>query len=56
MKMKYSKNTNQGPSSAIGIMKFKESNAGPGLTPEMVIGFTIGVVILVLILKLILGL
>ncbi|HOW29492.1 MAG TPA: preprotein translocase subunit Sec61beta [archaeon] len=56
MKMNYSKNTTQGPSSAIGIMKFKESNAGPALTPEMVIGFAIAVAVLILIAKFAFGL
>lgn len=51
MKMKYSKNTNQGPSSAIGIMKFKEFVAGPQLTPEAVIGLSLGIAILVLVLR-----
>jgi len=55
MKMNYSKNSTQGPSSAIGIMKFKESNAGPALTPEMVIGFAIVVAIIILVARYLLG-
>ena len=51
MKMNYSKNTSQGPSSAIGIMKFKETNAGPALSPEMVIGFSVAVAILILVAR-----
>jgi preprotein translocase subunit Sec61beta len=56
MKMNYTKNNSQGPSSAIGIMKFKESAGGPRLTPEAVIGLSLGIAILVLILRAILGL
>lgn len=51
MKMKYSKNTNQGPSSAVGIMKFKESVSGPQLSPEAVIGLALGIAIIILILR-----
>ncbi|HOZ35475.1 MAG TPA: preprotein translocase subunit Sec61beta [archaeon] len=51
MKMNYSKNNNQGPSSAIGIMKFKESVAGPQLSPEAVIGLSLGIAIVILILR-----
>ncbi len=51
MKMQYSKNTAQGPSSSVGIMKFKEGTKGPSLTPELVIGIAIGVAIVILIAK-----
>ncbi len=56
MKMNYIKNTNQGPSSAIGIMKFKETSGGPQLSPETVIGLALGIAILVLILRMVFGL
>jgi preprotein translocase subunit Sec61beta len=56
MKMNYNKSDSQGPSSAIGIMKFKESSGGPQLTPEAVIGLSLGIAILVLILRAIFGL
>lgn len=51
MKMKYSKNAAQGPSSSIGIMKFKESNAGPTFSPEIVVGFAVVVAIILLVLR-----
>jgi len=51
MKLKQMKNSSQGPSSAIGIMKFNDSMAGPKLTPEVVVGLTVGVIILILIIK-----
>lgn len=51
MKMNYSKNNNQGPSSAIGIMKFKESTGGPQISPEAVIGLSLGIAIVILILR-----
>lgn len=56
MKMNYSKSENQGPSSAIGIMKFKESVGGLAITPEAVIGISLGIAILVLVLRMIFGL
>ncbi len=53
MKLKQMKNKSQGPSSVIGIMKFNESLAGYKLSPEVVIGLSLGFVVLILILKLI---
>ncbi len=55
MKMNYSKNSQQGPSSAIGIMKFKEGLNGPKLSPEAVIAIAIGISVLILILRLFFG-
>lgn len=54
MKLKQMKNTNQGPSSAIGIMKFNESLGGSKLSPEMVVILTMVFVVVILVLKLIL--
>ncbi len=51
MKLKQMKNTNQGPSSVIGIMKFNESMGGYKLSPEMIIGLSLGFVVVILILK-----
>jgi len=51
MKMNYSKNSSPGPSSAIGIMKFKENLKGPSITPEMVIGFAIALAVTILIAR-----
>jgi preprotein translocase subunit Sec61beta len=51
MKLKQMKNKNQGPSSVIGIMKFNESLGGYKLSPEFIIGASIGFVVLILILK-----
>lgn len=51
MKLKQMKSSNQGPSSAIGIMKFNESLGGYKLSPEFVIGMSIGFVVLILIIK-----
>lgn len=51
MKMKQTKSNSQGPSSAIGIMKFNDSAAGPKLTPEAVIVGSIIFVVVILILK-----
>jgi len=56
MKMNTSKSANQGPSSAIGIMRFKEDVAGPKMSPEVVIGIALGIAILILVLRMILGL
>ncbi len=51
MKWQHSKNTTQNPSSAIGIMKFNETMGGPKLSPEMVVGLTVGFAVLIIILK-----
>jgi len=51
MKWQHSKNSSQSPSSAIGIMKFNETMKGPKLSPEMVVGLTIGFAILIIVLK-----
>lgn len=51
MKLKQMKNTSQGPSSTIGIMKFNETLGGYKLSPESVIALSIGFVVLILILK-----
>ncbi|MFA5746365.1 MAG: preprotein translocase subunit Sec61beta [archaeon] len=56
MKMNNSKTTNQSPSSAIGIMRFKENTGGPKMSPEVVIGIALGIAILVLVLRMVLGL
>ena len=52
MKLKQIKNSSQGPSSVIGIMKFNDSLAGYKLSPELVIGLSIAFVVVILILKL----
>ena len=54
--MKYNKSAQQGPSSAIGIMKFKEGLNGPKLTPETVIALAVGLCVLVLVLRFVFGL
>jgi preprotein translocase subunit Sec61beta len=53
MKLKQMKNTSQGPSSAIGIMKFNESLGGYKLSPELVVGLSVAFVVVILIFKLI---
>lgn len=53
MKLKQMKNTSQGPSSVIGIMKFNESLSGYKLSPELVIALSVIFVIVILVLKLI---
>lgn len=52
MKLKQMKNTSQGPSSTIGIMKFNESMSGIKISPELVVGLSLGFVVLIIILKL----
>lgn len=56
MKMKYDKSAQQGPSSAIGIMKFKEGLNGPKLTPETIIALAVGLCVLILVLRFVFGL
>ncbi|MDD3178662.1 MAG: preprotein translocase subunit Sec61beta [Candidatus ainarchaeum sp.] len=51
MKLKQTKSNSQGPSSAIGIMKFNDSAAGPKISPEAVIIISIVFVVFILILK-----
>jgi preprotein translocase subunit Sec61beta len=51
MKMKKSKDSTGGPSSAIGIMKFKESVDSPQLSPETVVIFVVIMIIIVIIIK-----
>jgi len=51
MKLKQIKNSNQGPSSVIGIMKFNDSLSGYKLSPEVVIGLSVAFVVFILILK-----
>lgn len=53
MKLKQMKNTSQGPSSAIGIMKFNESLSGYKISPEMVLVLSVLFVVVILVLKLI---
>jgi preprotein translocase subunit Sec61beta len=55
MKMNYSKSDTPGPSSAIGIMRFKDSLKGPKLSPETIVGITIAVIIVIVVLKFSLG-
>jgi preprotein translocase subunit Sec61beta len=50
MKMKTSK-SDGGPSSAIGIMRFKDTAKGIQISPELIIGISIVVVIVVLFLR-----
>jgi preprotein translocase subunit Sec61beta len=50
MKTKKSKNVS-GPSSAVGIMKFKDELSGPQIDPKALIIFIVVVLILVLIIK-----
>jgi preprotein translocase subunit Sec61beta len=52
MKLKQIKNSSQGPSSVIGIMKFNDSLTGYKLSPETVIGLSVAFVVVILILKL----
>ncbi len=51
MKLRQNKSNSQGPSSAIGIMKFNDSLSGPKLTPEAIIGVSIAFAIVVLIIR-----
>ncbi len=51
MKMKKSKNSGNGPSSALGIMKFKETVDSPQMSPETVVIFVVVVIIIVIIVK-----
>jgi len=52
MKLKQMKNSSQGPSSVIGIMKFNESLGGYKVSPEVVIALSLAVVVIILVLKL----
>lgn len=49
--MNYSKSDATGPSSAIGLMRFKDSLKGPKLSPETIVGITIAVIVVIVILK-----
>lgn len=53
MKLKQMKNSSQGPSSVIGIMKFNESLSGYKLSPEAVLVISLLFVVVILVLKLI---
>jgi preprotein translocase subunit Sec61beta len=51
MKMKKSKNQASGPSTAIGIMRFKETAKGIQISPEFIIGLSIAIVVIILVLR-----
>ncbi|MFH0905896.1 MAG: preprotein translocase subunit Sec61beta [archaeon] len=53
MKMNYSKSSSQSPSSSIGIMKFKDNVNGIKFSPEVIIGVTIGLILLIIILRIV---
>lgn len=52
MKLKQMKNKSQAPSTSIGIMKFNETMSGIKVAPELVIGLSVGFVVLIIVLKL----
>jgi len=52
MKLQKSNQTNYGPSSSIGIMTFKETQAlTPKMSPEFVVGLSFILIVLVLAFK-----
>jgi len=51
MKMQKSKSQNSGPSTAIGIMRFKDSDRGIKISPELIVGLAIAIAVIVLFLN-----
>jgi preprotein translocase subunit Sec61beta len=51
MKMKTNKNQNSGPSSAIGIMRFKDTAKGIQISPELIVGVCVVIIVVILILR-----
>ena len=55
MKMKTSKNQNSAPSTAIGIMRFKDGDRGIKISPELIVAVSVIIVVVILFLKVTLG-
>lgn len=51
MKMNKSKSQSAGPSSAIGIMRFKDTAKGIQISPELIVGLSIVIVVVLLLLR-----
>ncbi len=52
MKFQQNKQTTQGPSSAIGIVRFFDSDSKtPKLSPELVLGFVIALVVVLIVIR-----